>query len=209
MFSNLQIAEFSKYLTIIQYYLQNNWLELLGFFATIICVWLNTLENIWGWFWAIVSSGIYVVICWQSKLYSDMQLQIVFIVLSIYGWYEWLFGGKAKTELPVSKMPTALWLPCIIIFVLFTLASGYFHDHYTDANLPYIDSSLTGISLIAQWMMARKYLENWILWIMADVFYPILFWYRDLNVTSILYILLLLLAIKGYQDWKKSQDSIM
>jgi nicotinamide mononucleotide transporter len=72
-----------------------------------------------------------------------------------------------------------------------------------------MDSSLTAISLIAQWMMARKYVENWLLWISADFFYTGMYFYKGLYGTSILYFLLLLLAIKGYQDWKKSQDSIM
>jgi len=189
-----------------QEYIQQNWLEDLGILTTLICVWLNTRQNIWGWFWAIVSSGIYGVIYWQFKLYSDMELQVVFIILSIYGWYQWLFGGKEKTELPVTKMPSKFWLACTIIFVAFSVASGYMHGRYSDASLPYIDSSLTAISLIAQWMMARKYVENWILWISADFFYTGMYCYKGLYGTGVLYLLLSALAIKGYLDWKKSES---
>jgi nicotinamide mononucleotide transporter len=192
-----------------QQYIEQNWLEGLGILTTLICVWLNTRQNIWGWFWAVVSSGVYGVIYWQFKLYSDMELQAVFIILSVYGWYQWLFGGKEKTELPVSKMPYFQWIACIVVFIAFTLVSGFMHGNYSDASLPYMDSSLTAISLIAQWMMARKYVENWLLWITADFFYTGMYFYKGLYGTSILYFLLLLLAIKGYQDWKRSQDSIM
>lgn len=185
-------------------YLFTNWLENLGVVTTLICVWLNTQQNIWGWFWAIISSTIYGVIYWKFQLYSDMELQIVFILLSIYGWYQWLFGGNQKTELPVSRMPQKLISVCLLVWLAFTGLSGYLHGKYTDASLPYIDSSLTAISLIAQWMMAKKYIDNWILWIVANVGYVGMYFFKGLHGTSLLYVLLLVLAIKGYTDWRKS-----
>ncbi len=185
-------------------YFRQNWLEAAGIVTTLICVWLNTRQNIWGWFWAIVSSGIYGVIYYQARLYSDMELQGVFIALSAYGWYLWLFGGVQRTELPVTRMPAKFWLPCGVVFLLFAAISGYLHGRYTDASLPYVDSALTATSLIAQWQMARKYLENWLLWIAADVCYVGMYFVKDLQGTALLYALLLGLAAKGYWDWKKS-----
>ncbi|MCY7351230.1 MAG: nicotinamide riboside transporter PnuC [Cytophagaceae bacterium] len=185
-------------------YIRQNPLELAGIITTLWCVWLNTRQNIWGWFWAIVSSGIYGVIYYQARLYSDMELQGVFIALSVYGWYQWLFGGKQKTVLPVSRMPLPFWLWCGVIFLAFTGLSGYLHGRYTNASFPYFDSGLTAISLVAQWQMARKYLENWILWIVADAFYVILYFTKNLQGTALLYALLLGLAAKGYWDWKRS-----
>jgi nicotinamide mononucleotide transporter len=185
-------------------YVRQNPLEVAGIVATLICVWLNTRQNIWGWFWAIVSSALYGVIYYQARLYSDMELQGVFIVLSLYGWYQWRFGGTQRGELPVSTMPARFWVPCLLIFLAFTAVSGYLHGQYTDASLPYLDSALTAVSLVAQWQMARKYLENWILWIAADVCYVGLYLYKGLTGTAVLYALLLALALKGYLDWRRS-----
>lgn len=187
-------------------YLQQNWLEVSGIVASLICVWLNTRQNIWGWFWATVSSGIYAVIFWQSNLKSDAELQIVFILLSLYGFYEWKFSKGEKIMLPVSKISLQLALICLIFLGIFTTISGYLHSQYLEASLPYLDAGLTAISLIATWMTARKYLENWILWIGANIFYVGMYIYKGLNGTSILYILLIILAVKGYRDWKKSMN---
>jgi nicotinamide mononucleotide transporter len=190
---------------VLQEYLQQNWLEDLGILTTLICVWLNIRQNIWGWFWAVISSAIYGVIYWQFKLYSDMELQVVFIVISIYGWYQWKFGGNEQKELPVTQISIKYLIACGFIFVGFTAISGYLHGKYSDASLPYLDSSLTAISLIAQWMMARKYVENWLLWMVANICYTMMYYYKGLHGTSVLYVLLLAMAVKGYFDWKRSQ----
>ena len=185
-------------------YLVQNKLEAAGIITTIICVWLNTKQNIWGWFWAIVASAIYGVVYLQAKLYSDMELQIVFIIISIYGWYQWLKGGTDQNNLPVSHTPKKYYLPIIITFILFAAISGYLHTNFTDASFPYFDSSLTAISLLGQWMLARKYLENWLLWITANLGYVAMYFNKDLLGTSGLYIVLLIIAIYGFVDWKKS-----
>jgi nicotinamide mononucleotide transporter len=183
-------------------YLQQNWLENLGILTSLICIYLNTQQNIWGWFWAIVSSAIYSVIFYKSQLFSDMGLQGVFILLSFYGWFSWQFGSKEKMVLSVSNIPLKILIICLIFFLIFTVISGYFLEKYTQASLPYLDSSLTAISLIATWMTARKYLENWLLWILANIAYVGMYLYKGLNGTAVLYILLIVLAVKGYRDWQ-------
>ncbi len=191
-------------LTSIIEYLLANWLENLGILTTLICVWMNTKQNIWGWFWGIICCSIYAYIFWQANLYSDMELQGVYVALSAYGWYQWKFGGKQETYLPVSNTPRMQWYIAVSLGAVFALVSGYLHQNLTDASLPYADATLTGISLVAQWMMARKYIENWILWIIANVGYIMLYMQKSLYSTSFLYVLLLLLAVKGYVDWKKT-----
>lgn len=185
-------------------YLQQNWLENLGIITSLICIWLNTQQNVWGWFWAIVSSAIYSIIFYQTRLFSDMGLQGVFMLLSVYGWYSWQSGSEQKMILLVSKIPAKLSVICAGFFLTFSIISGYLFSQYSQASLPYLDSSLTTISLIATWMTARKYLENWILWIFANVAYVGMYLYKGLHGTAILYVLLIVLAVKGYQDWFKS-----
>lgn len=186
-------------------YLKNNYLENIGIVSTFICVWLNTRQNIWGWPWAIFASIIYGIVYFKAKLYSDMELQVVFIIISVYGWWKWLYGGEDKTVLPVTNTPQKYYLILAGILVLFAFASGYLHGKFTDASLPYFDSSLTAISLVAQWLMARKYIENWIFWIVANVGYVFMYFSKDLFGTSVLYLILLALAVKGFLDWKKSK----
>ena len=133
-----------------------------------------------------------------------------FIIISIYGWWNW-WQGKVQKELPVTRVPAKILPYLILIFISFSSISGYLHKAHTDASFPYFDSSLTAISLIAQWLMARKYLENWLLWIIANVGYIYLYFSKNLNGTAILYVLLLVLAIKGYLDWRdsiKTQNTI-
>lgn len=188
---------------IVNYFTQN-WLENLGILSTLICVYLNTKQNIWGWPWAILASAVYGLVYFKAKLYSDMELQIIFIVISAYGWWQWLYGGGAKNNLPVTNTPRKYYIWLLAIILIFAWLSGYLHSKFTDASLPFADSLLTAISLVAQWLMARKYVENWVLWIGANIGYIFMYFTKGLNGTSVLYIILLALAIMGYADWRKS-----
>ena len=185
-------------------YLQQNWLETLGIITSLICIWLNTQQSIWGWFWAIISSGIYSIIFFRTHLFADMGLQFFFILLSIYGWFSWKFGNENQTVLLVSKISTKLSFICSAFFLIFSLVSGYLLSKNSSASLPYLDSSLTAISLIATWMTARKYLENWLLWIFVNIAYVGMYLFKGLNGTAILYLFLIVLAMKGYKDWSIS-----
>jgi nicotinamide mononucleotide transporter len=185
-------------------YLQANYLENLAIISTLICVWLNTKQNIWGWPWAIVSSLLYGIIFYKEALYSDMELQLVFIIISIYGWWKWLNSSVVKDNLPVTNIPKKELVVSMIILVLFACISGYLHGKYTNASLPFFDSTLTAISLVAQWMLAKKYLQNWSLWIVANLGYIGMYFSKNLTGTSVLYFFLLALAVKGYLDWKKT-----
>jgi nicotinamide mononucleotide transporter len=185
-----------------------NPLELWAIVATLLCVWLNVKENIWGWPMAIVSSALYAVVFVKAKLYSDAELQLVFIAISAYGWYMWFKKDPNNQVLSVSKCPSKFYFYLVLIALSFTLISGYLHAKYTDASLPYADSSLTAISLVAQWLMARKYLENWYLWLVANVGYVALYFNRELHGTAYLYILLFAMAYSGLKQWQRSLSSI-
>jgi nicotinamide mononucleotide transporter len=185
-------------------YLQSNIWEHLGIATTLICVWLNIKQNIWAWPLAIIASAIYGYIFYQESLYSDMELQFVFIIISIYGWWQWLNGNTQKDNLPVTNTPQKELLILLVFLVSFACISGYLHGKYSNASFPYFDSALTAISLVAQWMLAKKYLQNWILWIVANLGYIGMYYSKNLYGTSVLYFLLLIMAAKGFWDWKKS-----
>jgi nicotinamide mononucleotide transporter len=181
-------------------------LEILGFFTGAICVYLNTRQNVLGWFFGIINAILYTAVFWQVKLYADMGLQVYYFVTSIYGWWMWLYGGKSHDGVTVSRTPARFYAIFGVLFVAVTLAWGFLLGRFTDASLTYVDSALTIASLIAQWMMARKYIENWIIWIVADACYVGMYFYKDLHLTAILYAVFLALAVSGYFEWKRDLE---
>ncbi len=178
-------------------------LEILGFITGAICVYLNTRQNVFGWFFGIVNAVLYFAVFWQARLYADMGLQGYYFFTSMYGWWMWLYGGKSHDGVQVSEMPVRFYAIFGLIFVLTTLFWGFLLGRFTDASFSYMDSALTIASLIAQWMMARKYLENWLIWIVADALYVGMYFYKDLHLTAILYAVFLVLAVMGYMQWRK------
>src|SRR5690242_20899415 len=133
-----------------------------------------------------------------------MGLQVVYLVLSIYGWYEWLYGGKNRSTLRVSRASAREWMVSIPVAVVFWLALARYTATLPGVALPYLDSGLTTLSLVAQWMMTRKILENWVLWIIADIAYVLMYVYKRLPVTAALYAIFLVLAVIGLRAWWRS-----
>src|SRR5262245_29206785 len=133
-----------------------------------------------------------------------MGLQVVYLVLSIYGWYSWLHGGDNRTHLRVSYATSRAWAVAACIGLPFWLLLARYTSTLPGVSYPYLDSSLTTLSLIAQWMMTRKIIENWMLWIIADVVYVPMYIRKGLYVTSLLYAVFLVLAVIGLIDWRRS-----
>jgi nicotinamide mononucleotide transporter len=178
-------------------------IELVGVLTGIACVWLAAKQNIWTWPIGLVSVALYVLVFYDARLYADMGLNAFYFVTSLYGWYIWLYGGKNHTERKVGRVTRRELTVLLALGLVFSLGLGYFLDNYTDADLSYTDSATTAVSLIGYWMMAKKQLENWIVWLVVDVVYVGVFLYKDLYMTSFLYFIYLLICIKGYADWKK------
>ena len=182
-------------------------LEWIAAVAGAISVYLSARENIWSWPTAIVNVGLYIVVFRRAGLYSDMGLQVVYLVLSIYGWYEWLYGGTARTQLTVSRARPRDWVIVTPIAIAFWLLLARYTATLPGVALPYLDSGLTTLSLVAQWMMTRKILENWVLWIVADIAYVPMYVYKKLPVTAALYTIFLALAVLGLRSWRRSYQS--
>lgn len=186
-----------------QYWHTTTRLELVAVVTGFACVWLAARESIWNFPVAIVSCVLFVFVYLAVPLYADCGLQGLFIALSGYGWYEWLYGGRDATELGVTHATDREWLLSAGFAVLFTLGFGYYLRHYTDDAFPYIDSFTTAGSIVAQYLLTRKRLENWLLWILVDIVYVPILWYKALYPTSLLYFLYLALAAYGYWQWRR------
>jgi nicotinamide mononucleotide transporter len=170
----------------------------------IVSVYLSVRENIWSWPTAIVNVTLYIFVFYRARLYADMALQVVYIGISLYGWYEWLHGGRGKSRLAVSRGTRRLSLLLAGIGVVAAAILGTLLARYTNAAIPYLDSTTTTTSLIAQWMMARKILENWLVWVAVDVVYIGMFVYKSLILTAGLYAVFLVLSLMGYFQWRRS-----
>ncbi|HVF40569.1 MAG TPA: nicotinamide riboside transporter PnuC [Gemmatimonadaceae bacterium] len=181
-----------------------NRLEIAAAAFGIVSVYLSVRQNIWSWPTAIVNVGLYSVVFYRSRLYADMGLQVVYVVLSLYGWYQWLYGGKNRTELAVSRATRKLGATLAVLVLAFAAILGTVLRSQTDAAVPYVDSLTTSTSLAAQWMMTRKILENWLVWVAVDVVYIAMFINRSLYVTAVLYAVFLVLSASGYFKWKRS-----
>ena len=179
-------------------------LEWIAAIAGAVSVYLSARENIWSWPTAIVNVALYTIVFRREGLYSDMGLQVVYLVLSIYGWYEWLHGGTNRGALTVSRATPRQWMIAIPIALIFWLALARTTASLPGVALPYLDSGLTTMSLVAQWMMTRKILENWALWIVADIVYVPMYVYKRLPVTAALYLIFLALAVIGLRAWWRS-----
>jgi nicotinamide mononucleotide transporter len=181
-----------------------SWIEYVAAGILLISVVLSALENIWSWPTAIAGVALYIIVFYQAKLYADTGLQVVYIAISIYGWYEWLHGGKEAGVLQVSKVPMNVLLTGTMIALGATAGLGLFFRHYTDNPLPFGDSALTSFSLLAQFLMARKYLENWHVWITVDVFYIAMFIFKHLYPTAVLYAAFIGACTLGLVQWRKA-----
>ncbi len=186
-------------------WLSGNYIELLGAILGIAYVIFSIRQNILTWPVGLLTSVIYVWVFLVSKLYADMGLQMYYVVISIYGWYEWLHGNNpdSKSMLKISRLSLRLGLILILVsFILFVFI-GYILSNYTDSQVPMADSLATSLSIVATWMLARKILEHWLVWIFVDTFSIGLFWYKDLLPTVILFAVYTIMAFVGYMEWKK------
>jgi nicotinamide mononucleotide transporter len=179
-------------------------LELVAVLFGIVSVFLSVRDKIWSWPTAIVNVALYFVLFYQPGLYSDMGLQAVYFVLSIYGWYEWLYGGAGHTTLAVSRTTPRLWTILIAIAVVFWAILGKLTSGLPGVALPYVDAATATTSLVAQYLMTRKLLENWALWIAVDVVYIGMFIFKGLYLTAGNYAVYLGLAVLGHIAWKRS-----
>jgi len=199
----LNFSEIMQFIEILTQYFSKNWIELIGAFTGLICVYLNVKENIWSFPLAIVTCAFYVVFFYKTKFYADMGLNILFIILGFIGWYQWLYGGNNKTELKITHISVSELIWSLCFGLGFTAIAFYYFNNYTDATAPFWDSFNTAFSLVAQYLLNKKRLENWIFWIMVDVIYVPMFLIREKYPTAGLYIIYLILATIGYLSWRK------
>lgn len=180
------------------------WLELTGLISGLVCVWLLIRQNVWTFPIGLVYSVVSVWVFFEARLYADVLLSGYYVLMNGYGWYYWLYGGvRAPSEtLPVSRTPPRTGLIVAVLTAGSTAAMGWFFDTQTDAAFPYWDSATTCMSFAAMWMTARKYIDNWIVWLAVDVIATAIYYLKDIHFYAILYGVYLGMAIMGWRAWQ-------
>ena len=179
--------------------------EMLGFVSGGWTAWLTVKENIWNWPIGILNSAFFLILFLHSRLFADSGLQIVYIVLGFLGWYWWLYGGKEKTELPISRTTPKTTMALIAITLVCTWPLTLYLRHINDIA-PFWDALTTVMSLVAQYLLTKKIIENWNVWIAADVIYVVLYAYKGLYLTAILYFIFLCMCVRGIVEWKRTMQ---
>jgi nicotinamide mononucleotide transporter len=167
-------------------------------------VWLATKENIWTWPTGIVGVILYAVVNYKAGLFANAALQAVYLVLSIIGWHEWLHGGVNDTELHVRRTTRRQWIGCTIWSIVLWVALYELLRVTHNAQQPVVDAGTTALSLVGQWMMNEKLLENWWFWLVVDIAYVPMYLQSGNWLTAALYAVFCVLCIKGIVDWKRS-----
>ena len=180
-------------------------LEIIGTLVGLVYLWLEYRASIYLWIASIIMPAIYIFIYYDTGLYADCGINVYYLGAAIYGWLVWRYGAKQheQAELPITHVPMKNVFVAIAVFAIVFVAIAWALIHYTDSDVPWCDAFTTALSVIGMWMLARKYLEQWWVWMVVDVVCVGLYIYKELYFTSALYALYALVAILGWANWKK------
>lgn len=180
------------------------WLEIAAVFIALAMVGCNIREIHWGWPLAIISSLLYFALFWRSKLYGEAALQIFFVVVAFWGWFQWLRGHRADgSALRVARLSRRGLLYAVLAGAVWWPATGLFLKTYTDTDVPWWDAFPTAISLVGQFLLGRKYIENWAAWIIVNAVSVALFVHKGLWLTVLLYAVFIVLSVVGWRAWQR------
>jgi nicotinamide mononucleotide transporter len=187
----------------IAWFTSSTTLEIVATTTGLLCVWLTARQNIWAWPIGLVNVGCFFFMFLEVKLYADMMLQVLFFLLSVYGWIVWLTKREGAMVRPTRSIKKGLAVVLGVLAMVVTLSWGYLLHAHTDASIPYADAFVATLSLIAQYLLSSKILQNWLVWIAVDVLSIGLYAYKELYALAFLYVIFLGIAMSGYISWKR------
>ncbi len=181
--------------------------EIFGTVTALIYLYFSIRQNILLWFFGILSSAVYVYVFIEAGVYADMAINIYYIFISVYGWYTWISAqNNHKKTLEVSRTPKEVISLLAIITPIIWVVLWFILKYFTNSDIPAIDSFTTAGSIVATWMLTKKYLEQWLLWVVIDGVSIGMFVYKELYFTVFLFTIYTAMAIIGYQKWKKEYE---
>lgn len=190
--------------TVLEQLLQNSLLELTAVVFAVLYLVLAVKENSLCWYAAGVSTVIFLFIFWDVSLYMESGLQVYYLAMAGYGWYQWRNAGASNETLKVTIWSVEKHGAAIGLITLLTVLSGYLLNSGTDARLPFLDSFTTWASVVTTFMVARKVLENWIYWLVIDSVSIFLYLDRELYFTALLFAVYIVIIFFGWFSWLAS-----
>lgn len=186
-------------------FLQNNWIEVAGTILSLFYLYFSIKEKLSLWVFGFLSALFYIVVFYNAKFYADMSLQFYYLAVSVYGFVSWKMGklsnGNNHLVIRTTSFTNLIYLSlsALLIFILYYFVLA----NFTDSPLPIADSLTTALSIVATWMLARKRIEHWLLWIFIDAFSAVLYIQKELYTTAVLFVIYTIMAIVGYYSWRK------
>lgn len=194
---------------------QDIMLEIIGTIVGVVYLWLEYKASIHLWIAGIIMPAIYIFVYYDAGLYADFGINIYYLLVAVYGWVMWKYGGKLRRfvspktkkkevsrELPITSVPKRVLLSLALMALVVFLLIAFILIRFTDSNVPWLDSFTTALSIVGMWMLAKKYVEQWWVWIVVDLVSAGLYIYKDLHFTAVLYFVYAIIAIFGYRKWK-------
>jgi len=187
------------------------WLDILTTILGLAYIILEYKASIWLWAVGFVMQSLGIVLYYQKGLYADCGMEFYYLAMTIYGFISWKFikSKKNKSDLPITHFNKKLILPWLLIILVVWGTIYWLLVSYTDSRVPLADSFTTALSIVGIWALARKYLEQWIIWIVVDVVTCALYFYKDIPFKASLYALYVVIAVFGYINWKKRMEHNM
>ena len=186
-----------------------SWWEVPAVVLAILYLVLAARENIWCWAAAFASTAIYTYVFFDVNLYLESALQIYYLAMAVYGWYQWRHPADPSSTLPISTWSLKKHGVVIAATGVVVVLSGHLLDKNTEAALPYLDAFTTWYAVVTTYMVAKKILENWGYWFVIDSALVYLSYSRGLYLTALLYVAYLIIIVFGYWKWKKEYDQQM
>ena len=181
----------------------DHYIEVCGTLTGFLYLGFSIRQHFLTWPVGLLNALFYVVVFFTSKIYADMALQFYYVAISIYGWWCWLHGSTTGHTLEVSRTAYTLWMKLMVASILLFLVIAFVLVRFTDSPVPYWDALTTALSIVATWMLARKKIEHWLLWVLVDAISIGLFIVKELYPTTLLFLVYTILAIYGYFEWRK------
>ena len=189
-------------------FMQDHWLDALTTALGLAYIILEYKASIWLWAVGFVMQSLGIVLYYQKGLYADCGMEFYYLAMTIYGFISWKFikSKKSSSELPITHFNRKWILPWFVITIAVWGTIYWLLVTYTDSRVPVADSFTTALSMVGIWALARKYLEQWLIWIVVDVVSCALYFYKDIPFKASLYALYVVIAVFGYINWKKRME---
>lgn len=185
-------------------WITEHYVEVLGVVFSLLYLFFSIRQKILLWLMGIISALLYMIVFFQAKFYADMALNGYYLFISVYGWMIWNRGRSQQDKMPVTRITRRLAFILLAITAIASVTIGIVLDRFTDSPIPYWDAFTTALSFTATWMLARKILEHWILWIIVDTVSMGLYLYRGLYPTLVLFAIYSAMAVFGFIAWKRT-----